>query len=176
MIGRRPTGEPFSVATWLLAVFLATVALGVGMPLTASDIAWRRDSTQPVVQLTGEHFQIFSNGVYFTAPTPGRTVSQAGLLGADLGYPLSAANKVIFFFGDSSGLIRGGPRRPGAYARARMPNGNDSFGFIPTGDWSACDYIARVDAELGRGHARAAGVDGGMSRADGVSKSRTVSR
>jgi hypothetical protein len=117
-------------------------------------VAWQTDSTKPLVQLTGEHFQLYSGGVYFTDFTPGRTITNGGLLGADLGYPVVYPDKILIFFGDSLGVFRGFGERSDRFYLAGGPRGMDSIGYIPNIDFDRCNYIPEIDAQLARSNSR----------------------
>src|SRR5271169_23159 len=82
-------------------VALLTAFLVVGVPGWCQNFSIVPGSTEPRVQLTGEHFQIYSNGIYFTAPLPAQTMSRYGVFGADLGYPVIYPDKIVFLFGDT---------------------------------------------------------------------------
>jgi hypothetical protein len=133
------------------AVFVSLAAPGASH---AQDVHYVAGSTAPRVQLTGEHFQIVSNGIYFTAPTPASTLSRYGVLGTDLGRPVVYGDQIVLLFGDTVGAYRNGDRffmsRPG-------PNGaGDSIGTIPNADFSTCRYIQNVDWQLAQGVAHPA--------------------
>ena len=85
---------------WVLVYLLGTpCVLGQTVQLVPG-------STTPRIQLTGEHFQIYSNGKYFTDFTPARTLSRFGVLGTDLGAPVSFPDKIVFLFGDTVSVYR----------------------------------------------------------------------
>jgi hypothetical protein len=110
-------------------------------------------STTPLIQLTGENFQISSNGAYFSAPTPGQTLSRSGVLGTDLAYPIVYPDKIVFLFGDTMGAYQSGGRYINSPAGG--PNGaDDSIGYIPNVDLSQCHYIGDVDQQLAQGVAK----------------------
>jgi hypothetical protein len=128
---------------WLLVYLLGTpCVLGQTVQLVPG-------STTPRVQLTGEHFQIYSNGKYFTDFTPARTLSRFGVLGTDLGIPISFPDKIVFLFGDTVSVYP----TAGQYRQTRPgPNGaGDSIGYIPHADFSQCHYIGDVDQQLAQG-------------------------
>lgn len=133
---------------------LASAALLSVIGALGQEVKWQAGSTVPLIQLTGEHFQLHSNGVYFTGLTPGRTVSNAGLLGADLGYPVAYPDKILIFFGDSLGGFRGFRERSDKFYFAGGPRGMDSIGYIPNVDLAACNYISEVESQLERGETR----------------------
>ncbi len=112
--------------------------------------SWKPGSTVPVVQLTGENFQMFAGGSLFTDFTPGRTMSRAGLVGADLGYPVVYPDKILILFGDSIGAFRL-PRFGDRYFLAKGSGGGDSIGYIPNQDFSQCHYIEQVAERIERG-------------------------
>jgi hypothetical protein len=131
------------VSCWVLVYLLGTpCVLGQAVQFVPG-------STTPRVQLTGEHFQIYSNGKYFTDVTPAQTLSRFGVLGTDLGIPVSFADKIVLLFGDTIGVYPSGSQ----YRQARTgPNGAaDAIGFIPHADFSQCRYISDVDQQLSQG-------------------------
>ena len=135
-------------------------------------------STEPRIQLTGENFQIYSNGTYFTDFVPGRTMSRYGVLGTDLGYPVVYTDKIVFLFGDTMAVTTS-PKRPAAAQhpgrrgrQAEMPptasaggpmyylehdpnpdDPNDSIGYISNADISQCHYILQVEQQIQKGNA-----------------------
>lgn len=135
---------------FLLAVSFAIASAAADGP----NVSWRSNSTVPLVQLTGEHFQMNVGGRYFSDFTPARTASNAGLLGADLGYPVVYADKILIFFGDSLGVFRGFGARSDRYYLAGGPRGSDSIGYIPNGNFEQCRFLADVESQLQRGVAR----------------------
>ncbi len=124
-------------------------------------VAWKPDSTLPIIQLTGEHFQLYSDGVHFTDLTTSQTVTSDGLLGADLGYPVVYPDKILFFFGDSPGVFRGYRERSDRFYLAGGPRGIDSIGYIPNMDLDGCNYIVETQRELqnGKAHPKASTKD-----------------
>lgn len=90
---------------------------------------------------------MLSKGTYSTALTPGRTVTQAGLLGADLGYPVVYPDKILILFGDSLGAFTL-PRKGRDWYLAKGSGANDSIGFIANMDSSNCHYIESVDRQV----------------------------
>jgi hypothetical protein len=125
------------------------MALLAGVPAFAQDIQFVAGSTTPRVQLTGEHFQMQSDGIYFTAPTRSETLRRFGVLGTDLGLPLTVGDRVLFFFGDTVGAYPSGDRY---YLSRGNPTGaGDSIGYLPNADFSACQYIRDVAQQLARG-------------------------
>lgn len=109
-------------------------------------------SSMPLVQLTGEHFQIFSRGVHFTAPTPGKTMSRYGALGADLGYPVVYPDKIIILFGDTMAVRTVKQGEDTKFAFLPDARGRDSIGYIPNMDFSRCRYIPEVDRLIREGN------------------------
>jgi hypothetical protein len=155
--------------------FVVLAALiGFQLPLVSQNFSVVPGSTEPRIQLTGENFQIYSNGLYFTDAVPGRTMSRYGLLGTDLGYPVTYPDKIVLLFGDtmavsaSSNALRG-QQGMGNRKRQMPPPGNmqgpflerptnldapnDSIGYIPNTDLSQCHYIAQVQQQLQKGNA-----------------------
>jgi len=122
-----------------VSIFSAAYAQSVGIVA---------GSTQPLIQLTGEQFQIYSNGLYFYDYVPGRSLSRAGVIGADLGTPVVYPDKIVFLFGDSMAAYQDSASR--YILLAKM--GDDSIGYIPNADLSTCGYVAKVNAELMRGN------------------------
>jgi len=114
----------------------------------AQDVEYVAGSTEPRVQLTGEHFQISAYGTYFATPTPAATLSRYGVLGTDLGHPVTFGDRTLLFFGDTVGAYRNGDRY---FNPLPGPNGaGDSIGFIPNTAFDGCRYISDVDQQLAR--------------------------
>ena len=131
-------------------VGLVVVAL-LGLPWRAlgQDVQLVPGSTSPLVQLSGEHFQIQSDGIYHSAPTASATLSRFGVLGTDLGFPIQLEDKIVMFFGDTVGAYRIGDRY---YASRGTPAGvGDSIGYLPLADFDQCHYISDVAAQLAKG-------------------------
>ena len=126
------------------AAWLSFCAFGQGVHLVPA-------STVPRIQLTGENFQIFSNGKYFTDSTPGRTMSRYGVLGADLGFPVVYPDKILFLFGDTLAVYSTGSAFGTKYFLAAGSGADDSIGYIPNVDLSQCHYIGDVDQQLAAG-------------------------
>jgi hypothetical protein len=105
-------------------------------------------TTQPRIQLTGENFQLFSNGVYFTDFVPGRSLTTSGLVGTDLGSPVVYPDKILFLFGDTLSAYPAGS----AYYFASGSGGDDGMGFIPNTDFSQCHYVTDVDQQILQGN------------------------
>lgn len=140
-----PWSRAYRAATQTLAALLSLAAL----PVSAQEIELVPGSTIPRVQLTGEHFQIQSDGAYFATQTQSATLTRFGLVGTDLGRPLTVGNRIILFFGDSVGAYRIGDRY---YGSRGIPAGSsDSFGVLPNVDFSACRYIQDVVEQIRRG-------------------------
>src|SRR5271157_6063613 len=141
-------------------VALLTAFLVVGVQGWCQNFSIVPGSTEPRIELAGEHFQIYSNGIYFTAPLPAQTMSRYGVFGADLGYPVIYPDKIVFLFGDTM-AVSAAPNMPGGFPgqqgpKGRRPGGmppgnapgpffnrpsdpdapNDSIGFIPNMDLS----------------------------------------
>jgi uncharacterized protein (TIGR03437 family) len=140
------------VASSLSVVWLSAISLALISPLAAQSVLFIPGSTEPRLQLTGEHYQLDVNGVYFNALTPGRTVSQYGVLGTDLGFPVVYPDKIIFLFGDTMSAYSepssSGPR----YFLGR--GGDDSIGYIPNVDLDKCHQIKRTEEQLAIGNPR----------------------
>ena len=161
-------------------VFLLAVLIGFQLPVVCQNFSIVPGSTEPRIQLTGENFQIFSNGVYFTDLVPGQTMSRYGVFGTDLGYPVTYPNKIVLLFGDTmavsatSNALRAHPGQQqgmGKRQRPMPPPGpgnvsgpflerpsdpdapNDSIGYIPNEDFSGCHYIAQVQQQIQKGNA-----------------------
>lgn len=131
-------------------VALTAVAL-LGLPwlARAQDVQLVPGSTTPLVQLTGEHFQIQSDGIYHSAPTASATLSRYGVLGTDLGHAMQLEDKIVLFFGDTVGAYRNGDRY---YQSRGTPTGvGDSIGYLPLADFAQCHYIGDVAAQLAKG-------------------------
>jgi len=152
------------------------IVLGQSTSGACQNIGIVPGSTEPRIQLTGENFQIYSNGTYFTDFVPGRTMSRYGVLGTDLGYPVVYPDKIVFLFGDTMAVttspkrLEGKPtgrrgREPGmpvpvttggpVYYLDHDPDPvrpNDSIGYIPNTDLSQCHYILQVQEQLQKGN------------------------
>ena len=135
----------------LTSVWVAVI-LTVPLPLESQIVSWRPGSTVPLVQLTGEIFQIYSNGTYFTNYTPARTLTHFGVQGVDLGYPVVYQDKIIFLFGDTQGVYTGDVGGKTSYILAPGAGGDDSIGYISNMDLSQCHYISDVDQQLQQGN------------------------
>jgi hypothetical protein len=127
----------------------AAVAVLLPPPAFSQDVQFVSGSTTPLVQLTGEHFQIQADGVYFSAPTSAATLSRYGVVGTDLGHPLVFPDKIVFFFGDTVGAYRNGDRY--FSSRGNPAGTGDSIGYIPNVEWSQCRYIRDVADQLAKG-------------------------
>src|SRR6185436_13294925 len=71
--------QTMNVAAAILALTLVTAFADEATPAAN----WVPNSTVPLVQLTGEKFQYSAYNYYFKTDTPGTTLSNAGLYGAD---------------------------------------------------------------------------------------------
>lgn len=163
-IGRRPAAgvvwrvpkEPRVPSRCLkrrLAWLVPAVCLLAG-PAAAQDPELVPGSTTPRQPLTGEHFQITVDGVYFAEPTAAATLSRYGVIGTDLGHAVALPDRTLFFFGDTVGAYRSGDR----YYVSRSEGGrSDSIGHIPAGTFANCHYIESVAAQLERGVAAPVG-------------------
>jgi hypothetical protein len=115
----------------------------------AQDVQFVAGSTTPLVQLSGEHFQISVDGGYYAEPTPAATLSRYGVLGTDLGHPLVYPDRIVFLFGDTVGAYKSGDRFLQSHGN---PSGvGDSIGYIPNSDFSQCRYIADIAEQLAKG-------------------------
>lgn len=131
----------------VVALFAGLLGL-VAVPVSAQEITLVPGSTIPRVQLSGEHFQIETDGVYFTAPTQSATLSRFGMVGTDLGRPLTVGDRIFLFFGDTAGAYPLGDRY---FSSRGIPAGSgDSFGILPNEDFAACRYIEDVVAQIQR--------------------------
>ena len=129
--------------------FIAVLVLNLApAPSFAQSLLLRPASTTPLEQLTGETFQIDSNGLYFYDFTPSRTMSKYGLLGCDLGYPVVYADKILFLYGDTLSTFT---NASGQFVLTAGSGGDDNISFIPNVDLSQCHYIPDVDAQLAQG-------------------------
>lgn len=126
--------------------FLAAVVLAPS--LLSQSVIYQPNSTTPLEQLTGESFQIYSNGTYFYNYTLGRTTSASGLFGADLGYPVVYSDKVLFLFGDTLSTYTDSQ---GRFVLSSGSGGDDNISYIPNVDLSQCHYIGDVDSQLQSG-------------------------
>src|SRR5579863_5767708 len=133
----------------LRPILVLSAAIALFQPRSFSQsLLFRAASTTPLEQLTGETFQIDSNGLYYYNFTPSRTMSKYGLLGCDLGYPIVYPDKILFLYGDT----------PSTFTNANGQfiltgdSGNDNISFIPNVDLSQCHYIPDMDAQLTQGN------------------------
>ena len=128
------------------------LAAGTLLPVYSQTIEFAPGSTLPLVQLTGEHFQIQSGSRLFSELTAAQTLSRYGALGTDLGYSVVYPDKVVLLFGDTIGAYQ----RDGRYILGGGgPSGTgDSIATIPNTDWSPCRYIPDIDQQLEQGAAR----------------------
>jgi hypothetical protein len=139
---RHTFAPAFAPIVALLGTWLSLSAL----PASAQELELVPGSTVPRVQLTGEHFQIQSDGVYFATETQSRTLTTSGLTGTDLGRPLTIGDRIFLFFGDSGGGYLNGGRY---FASRGVPAGSsDAIGVLPNADFSACRYIESIAATL----------------------------
>lgn len=114
-------------------------------PTSAQDPELVPGSTTPRTPLTGEHFQISVDGVYFAEPTASATLSRYGVVGTDLGHPVTLSDRILLFFGDTVSAYRSGDR----YLAARAPAGiSDSIGHIPVASVANCRYIESIASQL----------------------------
>lgn len=128
---------------------MVAALLGLPWRALAQDVQLVPGSTTPLVQLSGEHFQIQSDGIYHSAPTASATLSRYGVLGTDLGHPMQLEDKIVLFFGDTVGAYRNGDRY---YSSRGTPAGvGDSIGYLPLADFAQCHYIGDVAAQLAKG-------------------------
>jgi uncharacterized protein (TIGR03437 family) len=123
--------------------------LGFSSWLAGQTIQYVPGSTTPRFQLTGEHFQIQAGGKYFSDLLPSQTLSRYGVLGTDLGFPVTYGDKILLLFGDTVAVYSSS----GRYMLAPSgPNGSsDSIGYIPNTDFSGCRYIGDIDQQLAQG-------------------------
>ncbi len=99
---------------------LLAVLIGVQLPLICQNFSIVPGSTEPRIQLTGENFQIFSNGKYFTDTVPGQTMSRYGVFGTDLGYPVTYPDKILLLFGDTM-AVSAAPNMPAGMPERKGP-------------------------------------------------------
>lgn len=142
-----------------MALLVPAVCLLAG-PAAAQDPELVPGSTTPRQPLTGEHFQITVDGVYFAEPTAAATLSRYGVVGTDLGHAVALPDRTLFFFGDTVGAYRSGDR----YYVSRGAGGiSDSVGHIPRSTFANCHYIESVAAQLEKGVAAPVGDRSGCS-------------
>jgi uncharacterized protein (TIGR03437 family) len=120
------------------------------VPLTSQSLLFV--NTEPRVQLTGEDFQLISQGVYFTDTVAGRSLSRAGVLGADLGFPVTVSDKTLLLFGDTLGSWT----NAGRHFLALGSVGDDSIGYISNTNLGDCHYIATVVRAISQGNPKPA--------------------
>ena len=130
-----------------LRFFVAAFALFLAST-SAQSLLLRPASTTPLEQLTGETFQIDSNGLYYYNFTASRTMSKYGLLGCDLGIPVVYSDKILLLYGDTLSTFT---NANGQFVLTG-DSGNDNISFIPNVDLSQCHYIPDVDAQLAQGN------------------------
>ena len=111
---------------------MLAVIIGFQLPIVSQNFSIVPGSTEPRIQLTGEHFQIFSNGKYFTDSVPGQTMSRYGVFGTDLGYPVTYPDKILLLFGDTM-AVSAAPNVPGGMPARKGPRGRP--GANATGSW-----------------------------------------
>jgi hypothetical protein len=128
---------------------LAALGLLVAWPASAQNVELVPGSTLPRVQLTGEHFQVQSNGIYFVTPTQSATLSRFGVVGTDLGRAVTVGDRILLFFGDTVGAYKQGERYYGS--RGVPAAASDSMGYLPNGDFSQCRYIPDVVDQMTKG-------------------------
>ncbi|MSO20529.1 MAG: DUF4185 domain-containing protein [Acidobacteria bacterium] len=134
-------------------VVLLACADGSGLAVAQSSVPqFIPGSTLPRMQLTGEHFQIFPNGTYFNEITSAQTLTRYGILGSDLGYPITVGDRTYFLFGDTIGNYL----NAGRYTQARLnaAGSNDALGYISNTDLRPCRYIPEVDLQILQGNSR----------------------
>lgn len=114
----------------------------------APAVTWVKDSTVPLVQLTGETFQYFSNGYHYKAATYAQTLTRSGLNGADLGIPVTFPDKMLFLFGDSWGYSLQDKK----YVWHPGWGKDDSIGFIDLPfNFNACHTMENIDQQIKSG-------------------------
>ncbi|HYL34531.1 MAG TPA: DUF4185 domain-containing protein [Bryobacteraceae bacterium] len=109
------------------------------------------ESTTPLIQLNGENFQISAYGTYFETLTNSQTLSTSGVVGTDLGYPVTLPDKTLFLFGDTFGAYQSSGKY---FQSAAVPpyGADDSIAFVPNLDLSQCHYIGDVAQQLAQGN------------------------
>jgi hypothetical protein len=116
---------------------------------TVPTIQWVKDSTVPLVQLTGETTQFYRDGTLHKIETPTRTLTNCNLAGTDLGVPVTFSDKIVFVFGDSWPYVR---KDDGKYYWHKGWGKVDSIGYIPLPfDFSACRALEDLDAKIAKG-------------------------
>jgi uncharacterized protein (TIGR03437 family) len=135
-----------------LPLCLTVWAIGLTSSCLGQSVLWQPGSTEPRIQLTGESFQISSNGFYFTDLILGLTMSQYGVLGVDLGFPVVYPDKILFLFGDTLATYASNGASGLQYFLSLGSGADDSIGYIPNMDLSQCHYIANVDQQLAQGN------------------------
>jgi Domain of unknown function (DUF4185) len=111
-------------------------------PLGVKDVA-------AVMPLTGETLQLYVNGIYYKDPTPNRTATNFGVFGTDEGYPVQVGNQIIFFFGDTQGVVHGSN---GEFVRYPGHHGEDSIAYMPNQSLANCHYIPGLISQLESGN------------------------
>lgn len=117
-------------------------------PPNQGSIVWKRASTVPLEQMTGDVFQFFVKGNLNFYPTASMTVTNSGAAGTDLGIPVSFPGKVIFLWGDTTPVYPAIIENvgPGFYLGRIV--GDDSIGMIADSDLSPCNAIPALYAQL----------------------------
>jgi len=114
----------------------------------SGSVVWKKGSTTPLMQITGDTFQFFVNGSLNFYPTAAKTVSNSGAAGTDLGIPVSFPGEVVLLWGDTTpvypAVIQG--VGPGYYLADAK--GNDSIGVIPDMDLGLCSAIPTLYQQL----------------------------
>lgn len=139
---------------------IAAMMCLLAAPAAAQDPELVPGSTTPRQPLTGEHFQITVNGVYFAEPTASATLSRYGVVGTDLGHAVTLPDRTLFFFGDTVGAYGSGDRY---YASRGAGGASDSIGYIPPGTSANCRYIESVASQLEKGVAAPVGDRSGCA-------------
>src|SRR5688572_30616860 len=93
LLNRKPSARPVvpcqpdSTGGWTVmpkSTLRIALAAGTLLPIYSQTIEFVPGSTLPLVQLTGEHFQIQSGSRFFSELTAAQTLSRYGALGTDL--------------------------------------------------------------------------------------------
>ena len=159
----KATSSWFSTAQWLLALWVTFMLVGCGSsnntsnspppppPAGTGSVVWKKGSTTPIMQVTGDIFQFFVNGNLNFYPTASKTVTNSGAAGMDLGIPVSFPGKVILLWGDTTPVYAANIPGVGPGFYLADDKGNDSIGVVPDMDLGPCNAIPTLYQQLTAG-------------------------
>jgi len=134
-----------------LLAAVCSVVLALSSRAPGQEVEWKEGSTAPLLQLTGELFQLHFNGIYFKCPTNSQTLSNYGVFGVDLGIPVSFADKTVLLFGDTLSCAE---KRDGDKLHFNPTDHwgkGDCIGFFEKPDFSRCNFIPDLEKRLAAG-------------------------